>query len=139
MASTSVKSELAETPTAPTIEPIDLEERILDLCGSYPEGISDAELQMKIPPSIDAQQRATAINRLLGKSKIDLLKSGTMLLYKIKVSADAAKFVGASAEETMVYRVIEESKNKGEIQYICTADVCKMLVPTYLLIYKWMY
>lgn len=112
-----IKSEMTDTPSnltsSASIEPLDLEEKILDLCGACPEGISDAELQIKIPPSIDAQQRATAINRLLAKSKLDLLKSGQMILYKIKISADTAKFVGASSEETLVYRVIEESKTKG--------------------------
>lgn len=104
-----VKSE----PVDVSMEPIDLEDKIVELLSSYPDGISDAELQERIPIHIDSQQRAAAVNRLLAKSKLDLMKSGTLLLYKLKNSATAEKITGASKEETVVYRIIEEAQNKG--------------------------
>ena len=46
------------------IEPVDLESKLLKLCQDNPKGITDATIQQNMP-SIPAQQRVMAINRLL--------------------------------------------------------------------------
>jgi len=105
----SVKDEPADDHP---IEPIELEDKILELCGEFPDGLPDGVIQLRIP-NITAQQRATAINRLLAQAKLDLLRSGASLLYKARNSANLEKIKGATNEETIIYRIIEESGTRG--------------------------
>lgn len=74
--------------TAPKLEPIDavnLDSRILDLLAEYPNGMFDSELREKIS-HIPDEQRVAAINYLLTKGKIDLIraKNTDMIGYKLR-------------------------------------------------------
>ena len=46
------------------VDAVDLEERIVSLCKENPKGVTDQLVQQGMP-GIAAQQRVTAINRLL--------------------------------------------------------------------------
>ncbi|XP_072025702.1 DNA-directed RNA polymerase III subunit RPC6-like [Amphiura filiformis] len=97
---------------------MNLEERILELCKSDSKGIPDAVIKTELP-HIDVQQRVTAINRLLSTGKIDLVKTSTELLYRLKDPGSASKIKGGDAQERLIYQIIEESNNKG----IWTRDI----------------
>lgn len=88
----------------------DLEARIILLCQQNPKGITDEVIQND-RPSVTPQQRVMALNRLLSQTKIDLLKSGSTLVYRLKDSGGSSK--GADTQERMVYQVISEAGNKG--------------------------
>uniref|UniRef100_A0A8V8TLJ3 RNA polymerase III subunit F n=1 Tax=Homo sapiens TaxID=9606 RepID=A0A8V8TLJ3_HUMAN len=48
----------------PDADPVEIENRIIELCHQFPHGITDQVIQNEMP-HIEAQQRAVAINRLL--------------------------------------------------------------------------
>lgn len=87
-------------------------EKIIDLCGEFPEGVSDKVLQNEMP-DVDPKVRAKAINTLLNAGKIDLFKSAKGLLYKAKSLSINAASIKGDQEEKIVYGIIEESGNKG--------------------------
>ncbi len=71
----------AETPPPPsfppssapdTADPLGLEERILTLCSQHAKGITD-DVIVKDQPSIDAEKRRTALQRLLSQVWAGLL------------------------------------------------------------------
>ncbi|KAK3748735.1 hypothetical protein QZH41_015673, partial [Actinostola sp. cb2023] len=105
---------------------VDLEERICDLCRTNPKGISDHLIQQDMP-GIPPQQRVTAINRLLSIGRIELLKSGSQLLYRYKDVQAAQKTKGFDVEEKVVYQIIEEAGSKGiwirDIRYKCNLQM----------------
>ncbi|KAK7815804.1 hypothetical protein U0070_025264 [Myodes glareolus] len=72
----------------PDADPVEIENRIIELCHQFPHGITDQVIQNEMP-HIEAQQRAVAINRLLSMGQLDLLRSNTGLLYRIKDSQNA--------------------------------------------------
>nr|XP_045727253.1 DNA-directed RNA polymerase III subunit RPC6-like isoform X2 [Mirounga angustirostris] len=86
--------------------------RIIELCHQFPHGITDQVIQNEMP-HIEAQQRAVAINRLLSMGQLDLLRSNTGLLYRIKDSQNAGKMKGSDNQEKLVYQIIEDAGNKG--------------------------
>ena len=69
------------------IDPINAEQRILELCAQNPEGINDIIIQHGMP-QVTAQQRLAALNRLLSKQKL--------ISFQILVSSFAAKILVAS-------------------------------------------
>jgi len=75
-----------------------------------PKGISDKDLAAEMP-DLQPIQRAEIINNLLSKGYFDLLKQGESLFYRLKDPKKVAK--GADNEEKIVYKIIEESGNKG--------------------------
>ncbi|XP_015266051.1 PREDICTED: DNA-directed RNA polymerase III subunit RPC6 isoform X3 [Gekko japonicus] len=93
-------------------EPLEIESRILELCHQFPHGITDQVIQNDMP-HMEAQQRAMAINRLLSMGQLDLLRSSTGLLYRIKESQNAGKMKGSDNQEKLVYQIIEDAGNKG--------------------------
>ena len=111
------------------IDPINAEQRILELCAQNPEGINDIILQHGMP-QVTAEQRLAALNRLLKKQKLDLLKSAQLgYIYRLKekdkltdhqqtaASGDSQSsnlgFSSVDMDEKLVYTVIKESGNKG--------------------------
>ncbi|XP_045050911.1 DNA-directed RNA polymerase III subunit RPC6 isoform X2 [Desmodus rotundus] len=96
----------------PDADPVEIENRIIDLCHQFPHGITDQVIQNEMP-HIEAQQRAVAINRLLSMGQLDLLRSNTGLLYRIKDSQNAGKMKGSDNQEKLVYQIIEDAGNKG--------------------------
>ncbi|XP_063426527.1 DNA-directed RNA polymerase III subunit RPC6-like [Mytilus trossulus] len=100
----AVKEEPAET--------LDFENRIIELCQEQPDGITDAII-MKDLPLCTPQQRVTCINKLLSTGKIDLLRSGNKLIYKLKDADSASQAKGGDHQEKVVYQIIKEANNKG--------------------------
>ncbi|GAB6019857.1 DNA-directed RNA polymerase III subunit RPC6 [Chamberlinius hualienensis] len=94
------------------VEVLDLENRIIDLCQRSSQGITDTHLKASLP-NVNAQQRATAINRLLSRGKIDLLKQGNELRYRLKDTEAAKNVRGSDNEEKIVYLIIKNAGNKG--------------------------
>nr|2DK8_A Chain A, DNA-directed RNA polymerase III 39 kDa polypeptide [Mus musculus] len=75
--------------SGPDADPVEIENRIIELCHQFPHGITDQVIQNEMP-HIEAQQRAVAINRLLSMGQLDLLRSNTGLLYRIKDSGPSS-------------------------------------------------
>lgn len=93
-------------------DPIELENKILELCSEFPDGLPDGVIPLRIP-NCTAQQRASAINRLLAQAKLDLLRSGSTLLYKARNLVNLEKIKGSTKEEEIIYHIIEEAGNRG--------------------------
>ncbi|XP_065056267.1 DNA-directed RNA polymerase III subunit RPC6-like [Rhopilema esculentum] len=112
-----------------SIDLVDLEAKIVELCRVNPNGIPDALVQQGLP-GIPPRQRVTAINRLLSTGQIELLKSGSTLLYKFKDSQAASKTKGFESEEKLIYQIIEDSKNKGiwvrDIRFKCNLQMTQV-------------
>ncbi|KAK3093269.1 hypothetical protein FSP39_013476 [Pinctada imbricata] len=98
------------------------EDRILQLCQENPDGISDTAIQKELP-QCDAQLRVTTINKLLSTGKIDLMKSGSKLIYKAKGVDVSSNLKLGDTQEKLVYQIIKEAGNKGiwirDIRYKC--------------------
>uniref|UniRef100_A0A8C4UI53 DNA-directed RNA polymerase III subunit RPC6 n=5 Tax=Neoaves TaxID=3078114 RepID=A0A8C4UI53_FALTI len=104
---------MAEVKVKPEVpDPMDIENRIIELCHQFPHGITDQVIQNDMP-HMEAQQRAMAINRLLSMGQLDLLRSNAGLLYRIKESQNASKMKGSDNQEKLVYQIIEDAGNKG--------------------------
>jgi DNA-directed RNA polymerase III subunit RPC6 len=110
------------------VDPINAEARILELCAQNPDGINDIILQHGMP-QVTAQQRLAALNRLLSKQKIDLLKSAQLgIVYRLKEKdkltdhqltassgdSQSSNLGSVDMDEKLVYTVIKESGNKGD-------------------------
>jgi DNA-directed RNA polymerase III subunit RPC6 len=103
-------------------DPINAEQRILELCAQHPDGINDLILQTQMP-QVTPQQRLAALNRLLSLNRLDLLKSAQLgVVYRLRDphldpaalhTAHGAAHSGADMDEKLVYAVIKESGNKG--------------------------
>lgn len=104
MADVKVKQESAD--------PVDIENRIRDLCQQFPHGITDQVIQNDMP-HVAPQQRAMVINRLLSMGKLDLLRSASGLMYRMKDAQTANKMKGSDNQEKLVYQIIEDAGNKG--------------------------
>uniref|UniRef100_A0A2D4FPA0 Uncharacterized protein n=1 Tax=Micrurus corallinus TaxID=54390 RepID=A0A2D4FPA0_MICCO len=94
-------------------EPVEIENRIMELCHQFPHGITDQVIQNDMP-HMEAQQRAMAINRLLSMGQLDLLRSSGGLLYRIKESQNATKMKGSDNQEKLVYQIIEDAGDKEQ-------------------------
>lgn len=110
------------------VEDTDLETRIISLCQANPDGISDDMIQTDMP-QFDVKQRVMAINRLLSKGQVDLLKSSSTgkLIYKLKDPDTANQMKGSDQQEKLVYQIIKDAGNKG----IWTRDIrnkCNLLM-----------
>uniref|UniRef100_UPI00398F16AF DNA-directed RNA polymerase III subunit RPC6 isoform X1 n=2 Tax=Pristiophorus japonicus TaxID=55135 RepID=UPI00398F16AF len=104
MADVKVKQEAAD--------PAGLENRILELCQQFPQGITDQVIQNDMP-QVEPQKRAMVINRLLSIGQLDLLRGTSGLLYRIKDSQSTSKMKGSDNQEKLVYQIIEDAGNKG--------------------------
>ncbi len=111
------------------IDLVDLEGKIVELCKENPKGITDVAVQQGLP-GIPPRQRVTAINRLLSTGQIELLKSGSTLLYRFRDSQAAGKTKGFESEEKLIYQIIENSGNKGiwtrDIRYKCNLQMTQV-------------
>lgn len=83
--------------------------KILDLLKENEKGITEKTLQIAMS-NVDNKIRAKCINDLLAKSKIEILKQGNQLLYKLKVGD---RKLYENDEENVVYSIIEDAGNKG--------------------------
>ncbi|XP_078671611.1 DNA-directed RNA polymerase III subunit RPC6-like [Branchiostoma floridae x Branchiostoma belcheri] len=112
-----------------SVEPVELESRVIELCQETPKGITDA-LIMKHMPMVTAQQRASAINRLLSTGRIDVLKGAGGLIYRLKDSQGTNVIKGADNQEKLVYQIITDAGNKGiwirDIRYKCNIMITQL-------------
>lgn len=83
--------------------------KIMELLKENEKGITEKTLQIAMS-NVDNKIRAKCINGLLAKSKIEILKQGNQLLYKLK-AGDRKNY--ENDEENVVYSIIEEAGNKG--------------------------
>ncbi|XP_053213467.1 DNA-directed RNA polymerase III subunit RPC6-like [Panonychus citri] len=83
--------------------------QFLNLLGDNEKGITDKTLGT-LMESIDIAVRAQVINDCLAAGKIELLKQGKQLIYKLKVDSRQAF---DNDEENVVYTIIEEAGNRG--------------------------
>jgi DNA-directed RNA polymerase III subunit RPC6 len=102
------------TPTTANVDPLNAQQKILELCAKYPEGISDSSLQQFMPQLTD-QQRVAALNHLLSNRKLDLLRSRLGVVYRLKDNLDPTFLADTNSDmdEKLIYTVIKESGNKG--------------------------
>ncbi|XP_076360581.1 RNA polymerase III subunit F [Tachypleus tridentatus] len=95
-----------------SVAEIDLETRIIQLCQQNPNGITDKLMQAEIPGTT-VKERAHGLNRLLSQDRLEVLKQGKQLLYRLKTSDSSQKVKGADNEEKIVFQIIEDAGNKG--------------------------
>lgn len=88
-----------------------VEEEILALLQTCPEGVGDSILIGRLP-GVEPRLRAQAINKLLVDGKIDLYKSKEGLLYKPKGPSKVTSITG-DQEEKIVFAIIEKAGNLG--------------------------
>lgn len=93
-------------------EALDLESKIIQMCQENPAGITDKLLQTELPTT-DINYRVSVLNRLLSQGKLEILRQGKQLLYRLKDPDAAKKVKGADNEEKLLYQIIEEAGNKG--------------------------
>eukprot|EP00210_Caulerpa_lentillifera_P002088 g2003.t1 len=91
----------------------DHERLILDLCKKHAEGVSDETLQKEIGDKLTVQERASAINKLLQSSRIELFSGANGLVYKSVNIEQVTKFRGLTAEDLLVYQTIERTSTSG--------------------------
>uniref|UniRef100_T1K5G6 DNA-directed RNA polymerase III subunit RPC6 n=1 Tax=Tetranychus urticae TaxID=32264 RepID=T1K5G6_TETUR len=83
-------------------------EPFLTLLETYKNGVSEETLQ-SVSDSVSTKIRAECINNLLANGKIELLKQGGQLIYKLKNEDQRFE----SDEEIVIYNIIEEAGNIG--------------------------
>lgn len=100
-------------------DPLNAEQRIIELCAKYPDGANDATLQQQLP-QFSPQQRLAALNRLLSLGRLDLLKSSQLgIVYRLKDNLDPTQLNTSTGsgnsdmDEKLIYAQIKESGNKG--------------------------
>jgi len=78
------------------------------------QGLTDEEIQERVPASQDKTLRINAYNSLLKKGKVKLLKrtSDGKILYTA-ASPAASKLAGLTINENALYQLIEKSQNRG--------------------------
>ncbi|OQR69782.1 DNA-directed RNA polymerase III subunit RPC6-like [Tropilaelaps mercedesae] len=91
------------------VSPQEIEETIMKLVESQKEGINESIMKVAMP-FVTPSQRVNAINKLLAKGKIEILKQGGTLVYRY-VNQDKMK--GCDKDERLVFQVIERAGNKG--------------------------
>lgn len=108
---------------------VDIETKIIELCKANPKGITDANIQ-SVVGGIPAQQRVTAVNRLLSIGQLELLRNGQTLYYRYKDSQAAGKTKGFEQEEKLIYQMIEDAGNIGiwirDLRYKCGLQLAQV-------------
>mmetsp|Transcript_7062 Transcript_7062/g.23398 ORF Transcript_7062/g.23398 Transcript_7062/m.23398 type:complete len:287 (+) Transcript_7062:1175-2035(+) len=90
------------------------EELLLDVLGRHVEGCSNATLEAEIPgTSMPVDVRVASLNALLAKRRVNLFKDGDELVYKLVTNEEAARFKNLSAEEALVFQLIQQSADMG--------------------------
>lgn len=88
-------------------------ETIIEHARQIKAGLSNEDLA-KLMPTTSAEARVKAINALLQKGTIEILKKQNSLIYRLKDDQkNATGPKGADNEEKIVYSIIEQGGNKG--------------------------
>jgi DNA-directed RNA polymerase III subunit RPC6 len=105
------------------LDAADIDDRILLLCQQNVKGITE-DILLADMPSLKGQPLADAINRLMKKGLLNILRNpqSQQLVYKVKPTAVATAadtsscttiLKGASQQENLVYQIIQDAGNKG--------------------------
>lgn len=87
-------------------------ETIIEHARKIKGGLSNEDLA-KLMPTTSAEARVKAINILLQKGAIEILKKQNSLIYRLKDDQNSSGPKGADNEEKIVYSIIEQGGNKG--------------------------
>ncbi|KAL6068232.1 DNA-directed RNA polymerase III subunit RPC6 [Balamuthia mandrillaris] len=85
---------------------------ILGVMHQYPEGASQAELQKHLS-SIPLEQLAVALNELLQAGRVEIHMRGNTYYYTAISEEKSRKFRGLTAEERLIYQLIEAEGDMG--------------------------
>jgi len=85
--------------------------RLLQLLAQNPEGCTDNMLQQKM--KMEKKDLVTSINKLIKMGKLELKTQGSILIYLLRDVSSTPSTKGMGQEEKIVYKIIEESGNKG--------------------------
>eukprot|EP01104_Vermistella_antarctica_P010888 TRINITY_DN2956_c0_g1_i1.p1 TRINITY_DN2956_c0_g1~~TRINITY_DN2956_c0_g1_i1.p1 ORF type:complete len:288 (+),score=68.34 TRINITY_DN2956_c0_g1_i1:176-1039(+) len=97
----------------------DLNDKIYAYCALQDNGAVTSEIEGHFSKYGTQKQVAEAINSLLTKGRISLTQSGGALRCIATKEEEVAKFKGLTAQERLVYQLIQAEGNMG----ICTKDV----------------
>lgn len=100
------------TEEYPQSEDEKLEAQFVALCEQHSDGVREDILQAEMG-SVDINKRAAIINSLLQRGRLQLFRSGEIIVYKLVGSEDAKRFRGLGPEEMLIYQLIEKENNTG--------------------------
>lgn len=88
-----------------------LSEKLVSLLNAHEDGLPDNSLREHFGSSYEAM--VPIINDLLSSNRLQLLQSGSMVVYKLVHADKAIKFEGLGPEQILVYQAIERAGNRG--------------------------
>ena len=97
---------------------IELQTYLVQQLQEHEGGLSDEELQTIFGDRY-GQELVEILNHLLNLNRLQLLKKGDVLIYKLIREETAIKFEGLAPEQMLVYQVCEKAGNRG----IWTRDI----------------
>ncbi|XP_064117419.1 DNA-directed RNA polymerase III subunit RPC6-like isoform X2 [Macrobrachium nipponense] len=99
--------------TANTDLAAQVEQRVIQLCGEFKQGITYQIIQNDMP-TLKLAQIVDVINKLLATSRLDMLKKDDdVLVFKLRDPGSLHRVKGAEPEEQVVYKIIEECGTQG--------------------------
>lgn len=96
-----------------------LEAKVLSICESNPQGLSDVEITKKLESDVKVVHRLTVYNNLLQKGRLALVERRSpnggkpIVLYQWVSKKEAEKYKGLDKSERMVYNLIENAGQEG--------------------------
>ncbi|KAK3859494.1 hypothetical protein Pcinc_034399 [Petrolisthes cinctipes] len=91
----------------------EIEQRVLELCGEFKQGITYQIIQNDMP-QLKLDTIVQVINKLLATSRVDMLKKDDdVLVFKLRDPGTIHRIKGAEPEEQVVYKIIEECGTSG--------------------------
>ncbi|EGG21804.1 RNA polymerase III subunit [Cavenderia fasciculata] len=91
----------------------DIEDKFLVILQQHPTGISQKDFKDELGG--DNQAILTVINKLVKEGRIIYIQNpdGSTSYREVTTLEDQSKFKGLSADEMLIYQIIEDSKDKG--------------------------
>lgn len=90
----------------------ELETRFITLCDKYPDGLREDVLAKEMN-DVDVASRASLINSLAARRRLQFLQVGDVIAYKLVGQVESDKTGGMSQEESVVYQLVKEEGAKG--------------------------
>uniref|UniRef100_A0A915BPU6 DNA-directed RNA polymerase III subunit RPC6 n=1 Tax=Parascaris univalens TaxID=6257 RepID=A0A915BPU6_PARUN len=95
----------------PKEELVTAESEILELLQNHPDGVTNEEL-VKMTASLEGKIRGETVNSLLSSGKIEMLPGTKQGSFSLRIRR-GTQISDASAEEQLIYSLIEESNKMG--------------------------
>uniref|UniRef100_A0A0M3HQ87 DNA-directed RNA polymerase III subunit RPC6 n=1 Tax=Ascaris lumbricoides TaxID=6252 RepID=A0A0M3HQ87_ASCLU len=95
----------------PKEELVTAESEILELLQNHPDGVTNEEL-VKMTASLEGKIRGETVNNLLSSGKIEMLPGTKQGSFSLRIRR-GTQITDASAEEQLIYSLIEESNKMG--------------------------